>query len=173
MAPNLSKRQKQRLIQLQEKLAAKAYGVGAAGNKGPGGGGGLTGGGVTRARGNSIVANELLWTSTQKKAITNAATMPIPAATTNATSSSSQGNVQFDLAPRLKRNPTTQSQISDFSAPRTVMTNVAEELEKLREELDDLVASECVLCGELMIRSIDQAFIQALEERDEIDSWLL
>jgi len=45
-----------------------------------------------------------------------------------------------------------------------------EDVEKLREELDDIVASECALCGEVMVRTIDQPFI-GTEEHDEILSW--
>ncbi|KAG0029033.1 hypothetical protein BGZ81_004192 [Podila clonocystis] len=36
---------------------------------------------------------------------------------------------------------------------------VVPRLELLRDELDDLVASECLLCGELMIKTIDQPFL--------------
>jgi hypothetical protein len=36
-----------------------------------------------------------------------------------------------------------------------------ERLAKLRDVLDDIVASECVLCGEAMISTIDLPFISA------------
>jgi hypothetical protein len=45
-------------------------------------------------------------------------------------------------------------------------------IEKLREELDDIVASECVLCGDIMIKSIDQPFIGD-EELDVATSWAI
>ncbi|KAJ3040940.1 hypothetical protein HDV00_010151 [Rhizophlyctis rosea] len=45
-------------------------------------------------------------------------------------------------------------------------------VEKLKEELDDLVANECVLCGDLMIRSVDKPFVRP-DETDEIASWAL
>lgn len=45
-------------------------------------------------------------------------------------------------------------------------------IEQLREELDDIVASECVLCGDIMIKSIDQPFIGD-EEIDIASSWAI
>ncbi|GAB5585428.1 tethering complex subunit [Umbelopsis nana] len=42
--------------------------------------------------------------------------------------------------------------------------------EQLKEELDDIVASECVLCGDIMIKSIDQPFISE-DEVDVVMSW--
>lgn len=41
-----------------------------------------------------------------------------------------------------------------------------------REDLDDLIASECVYCGELMIRSVDRPFIDEAEYDAVIQSWL-
>lgn len=45
-------------------------------------------------------------------------------------------------------------------------------IEQLREELDDIIASECVLCGDIMIKSIDQPFIGD-EELDVATSWAI
>ncbi|KAF9428590.1 hypothetical protein BGZ94_001853 [Podila epigama] len=50
------------------------------------------------------------------------------------------------------------------------MAVVVPKLELLRDELDDLVASECLLCGELMIKTIDQPFL-ANDELDLELSW--
>lgn len=47
---------------------------------------------------------------------------------------------------------------------------VVPRLELLRDELDDLVASECLLCGELMIKTIDQPFLANDELELEL-SW--
>ncbi|KAG0232703.1 hypothetical protein BGW42_007957 [Actinomortierella wolfii] len=47
---------------------------------------------------------------------------------------------------------------------------VVPKLEKLREQLDDFVASECLLCGEMMIKTIDQPFVSPDERELEI-SW--
>lgn len=44
--------------------------------------------------------------------------------------------------------------------------------EQLKEELDDIVASECVLCGDIMIKSIDQPFIGD-DETDVVASWAI
>ncbi|KAG0260296.1 hypothetical protein BGZ95_004490 [Linnemannia exigua] len=50
------------------------------------------------------------------------------------------------------------------------MAVVIPKLELLRDELDDLVASECLLCGELMIKTIDQPFLADDELELEL-SW--
>ncbi|KAM3584072.1 tethering complex subunit [Umbelopsis sp. WA50703] len=42
--------------------------------------------------------------------------------------------------------------------------------EQLKEELDDIVAGECVLCGDIMIKTIDQPFIGE-DEVDVVMSW--
>ncbi|KAG0306462.1 hypothetical protein BGZ98_002342 [Dissophora globulifera] len=50
------------------------------------------------------------------------------------------------------------------------MAVVVPRLELLRDELDDLVASECLLCGEMMIKTIDKPFVSN-EELDLELSW--
>jgi hypothetical protein len=45
-------------------------------------------------------------------------------------------------------------------------------IDQLHEELDDIVASECILCGDIMIKSIDQPFIGD-EELDIATSWAI
>lgn len=42
----------------------------------------------------------------------------------------------------------------------------------LKEDLDELIASECPLCGDLMVKSIDRPFV-AEDELDAIRSWQL
>ena len=37
-------------------------------------------------------------------------------------------------------------------------------LTRLRDELDGIVAAECILCGEAMIRSVDRPFLKADED---------
>lgn len=44
--------------------------------------------------------------------------------------------------------------------------------EQLKADLDELVAAECVYCGELMIRSIDRPFIDPQRYEEEHLSWL-
>ncbi|XP_015753539.1 PREDICTED: vacuolar protein sorting-associated protein 18 homolog [Acropora digitifera] len=41
-----------------------------------------------------------------------------------------------------------------------------------QNELDDLIASECLYCGEIMIRTIDQPFILPEEYDSVLESWL-
>ncbi|CAG8582248.1 14325_t:CDS:10 [Acaulospora morrowiae] len=49
---------------------------------------------------------------------------------------------------------------------------VVPKLDQLKDELDDLVASECVLCGELMIKNIERPFINE-DENDLLASWAI
>lgn len=44
--------------------------------------------------------------------------------------------------------------------------------EQIKADIDDIVASECAYCGELMIRSIDKPFIDPQRYRDEMLSWV-
>ncbi|XP_061467392.1 vacuolar protein sorting-associated protein 18 homolog isoform X1 [Rhineura floridana] len=44
--------------------------------------------------------------------------------------------------------------------------------EQMKAEIDDIVAAECVYCGELMIRSIDKPFIDPQRYEEEMQSWL-
>ncbi|KAI9094312.1 Pep3/Vps18/deep orange family-domain-containing protein [Phlyctochytrium arcticum] len=44
--------------------------------------------------------------------------------------------------------------------------------EKIKEDLDELVASECPLCGDLMIKSIDKPFVGP-DENEVVQSWSL
>ena len=62
---------------------------------------------------------------------------------------------------------------SYFSSPRseTVSTGSQPSPESLKSEIEDIIASECIYCGELMIRSIDKPFISADEYEDAMKSW--
>ncbi|KAI1897288.1 hypothetical protein AGOR_G00081780 [Albula goreensis] len=44
--------------------------------------------------------------------------------------------------------------------------------EQIKSDIDDIIASECVYCGELMIRSIDRPFIDPQKYEEEKSSWL-
>ncbi|KAJ8269898.1 hypothetical protein GJAV_G00108020 [Gymnothorax javanicus] len=44
--------------------------------------------------------------------------------------------------------------------------------EQIKSDIDDIVAAECVYCGELMIRSIDKPFIDPQKFDAEKSSWL-
>ncbi|KAJ3341550.1 Vacuolar protein sorting-associated protein 18 like protein [Gonapodya sp. JEL0774] len=45
------------------------------------------------------------------------------------------------------------------------------ELAQLRDELDDIVAGECILCGDLMIRTVDRPFVDPEKETLAIEAW--
>lgn len=49
-------------------------------------------------------------------------------------------------------------------------TNIPKHLD-VKAELDDLVASECLYCGDFMIRSIEIPFIDELQEDESTNSW--
>ncbi|XP_017310953.1 vacuolar protein sorting-associated protein 18 homolog [Ictalurus punctatus] len=44
--------------------------------------------------------------------------------------------------------------------------------EQIKSDIDDIVASECAYCGELMIKSIDKPFIDPHSFEEEMSSWL-
>ncbi|KAK2864365.1 hypothetical protein Q7C36_003519 [Tachysurus vachellii] len=44
--------------------------------------------------------------------------------------------------------------------------------EQMKSDIDDIVASECAYCGELMIKSIDKPFIDPHRFEEEMSSWL-
>lgn len=44
--------------------------------------------------------------------------------------------------------------------------------EQIKVDIDDIVAAECVYCGELMIRTIDKPFIDPQKYEEEMQSWL-
>ncbi|KAK3096988.1 hypothetical protein FSP39_005437 [Pinctada imbricata] len=43
---------------------------------------------------------------------------------------------------------------------------------EIKAELDDLVASECIYCGDFMVRSIDKPFIDDEEQDSVMNSWI-
>ncbi|CAG8481720.1 2636_t:CDS:10 [Diversispora eburnea] len=49
---------------------------------------------------------------------------------------------------------------------------VVPKVDQLKDELDDLVASECILCGDMMIKTIEKPFINE-EESDLLSSWAI
>ena len=50
--------------------------------------------------------------------------------------------------------------------------NAGTSREQIKSDIDDIIASECVYCGELMIKSIDKPFIDPLKFEEEKSSWL-
>ncbi|PIK43476.1 putative vacuolar protein sorting-associated protein 18-like [Apostichopus japonicus] len=51
------------------------------------------------------------------------------------------------------------------------LTPNREEMERLQTQIDDVVAAECVYCGDVMIRSIDKPFIEQDELEARNKSW--
>ncbi|PIK61318.1 putative vacuolar protein sorting-associated protein 18-like [Apostichopus japonicus] len=51
------------------------------------------------------------------------------------------------------------------------LTPNREEMERLQTQIDDIVAAECVYCGDVMIRSIDKPFIEQDELEARNKSW--
>ncbi|ELU13053.1 hypothetical protein CAPTEDRAFT_223579 [Capitella teleta] len=43
--------------------------------------------------------------------------------------------------------------------------------QSLKEELDDLVATECIYCGDIMVRTIDRPFVEEDEYSQVMSSW--
>ena len=43
--------------------------------------------------------------------------------------------------------------------------------EKLKNELDDIIASDCIFCGEVMIQSVGESLVLDEEEIDK--SWVI
>eukprot|EP00057_Strongylocentrotus_purpuratus_P021026 XP_011675500.1 PREDICTED: vacuolar protein sorting-associated protein 18 homolog [Strongylocentrotus purpuratus] len=66
---------------------------------------------------------------------------------------------------------TLHGQRPQGSSTSTEGATKREEIDRLRNELDDIVAAECVYCGEIMIRSIDKPFIDHDEYEAVIKSW--
>ncbi|XP_033107072.1 vacuolar protein sorting-associated protein 18 homolog [Anneissia japonica] len=70
--------------------------------------------------------------------------------------------------------PTTSSSSNALSAGTSTPDVVTRRdlHDQLRNELDDIIAADCVNCGEIMIRSIDKPFIEADEYESAVSSWL-
>ena len=64
----------------------------------------------------------------------------------------------------------------EYKAARTMQLEdekmISERIENLRCELDDIVAHQCVLCGDIMINAIHVPFIGE-EEADIVASWVI
>jgi len=68
---------------------------------------------------------------------------------------------------RLRRLQDLQRRVKEFAAvhdtnnaPNGTMNGLSED-DQVREEFDRMVASECILCGDMMIKSIVKPFITA------------
>lgn len=88
-----------------------------------------------------------------------------------------------DLQEQLSRDIKLQNKLHQVQWGRAQETRLTDNqkdearrvktrIEKLKSDLDDLVANECVYCGQIMIDSIDQPFI-SLDENDMVLSWMV
>ncbi|KAK9767863.1 tethering complex subunit [Basidiobolus ranarum] len=78
-----------------------------------------------------------------------------------------QGRITHGLTVQRRTN-SSNSQVSFH--PEIESLKEFRKLEGQKEELDELVASECYLCGDIMIKSIDLPFIPS-SEQEELCSW--
>jgi len=51
-----------------------------------------------------------------------------------------------------------------------IVTVSVNQIDTLKDELDDYIASECIYCGDVMIKSIAEPFISP-EDQMDIASW--
>jgi hypothetical protein len=42
---------------------------------------------------------------------------------------------------------------------------------KIHSKIDEIIAYDCPLCGQLMIRNIDKVFFQPGKLQEELDKW--
>ncbi|RWS10458.1 vacuolar protein sorting-associated protein 18-like protein [Dinothrombium tinctorium] len=84
-----------------------------------------------------------------------------------------------ELAPNLKpqlrlRLEEIEKQLNQSSlkiATGSDIPSKALNKEKLQSEFDDIVASECIYCGEIMIKNIDLPFILPEETNEALEGW--
>lgn len=70
--------------------------------------------------------------------------------------------------PQARRVRTLQDQVS--REEKATKGEESKQLARLRDELDGIIAAECILCGEAMIRAVDRPFVQP---DDDLASWSL
>lgn len=85
-------------------------------------------------------------------------------------------------ASELQRRIAAHTDRSDASPTHTALaaattlavatTLPVQQEQSLKDELDDLVASECVYCGDIMIRMVDKPFVTDDEYESVVQSWL-
>ncbi|KAI9478077.1 MAG: Pep3/Vps18/deep orange family-domain-containing protein [Benjaminiella poitrasii] len=79
---------------------------------------------------------------------------------------------------QIKKLADIQEQLSrEFKLARTIQTVDEEKaitlrIEELRRQLDDIIAHQCVMCGDIMINSINRPFIGE-DEADVATSWAI
>ncbi|XP_065072321.1 vacuolar protein sorting-associated protein 18 homolog [Rhopilema esculentum] len=68
-------------------------------------------------------------------------------------------------------NLTLTSSASMSTVSGSITPGNASAKEQLKSELDDIVASECIYCGDVMIRSLDKPFIEESEYDSVVAEW--
>lgn len=96
---------------------------------------------------------------------TNATTAHQPMKTQSAVSMSSNAEIQSNADSLDSPSRPPQSVDGSESVEKS-------SLEKYQSDLDEIIASECIYCGEAMIRSVDRPFITD-EEVQEINTWAI
>uniref|UniRef100_A0AAV1VIA3 Uncharacterized protein n=1 Tax=Peronospora matthiolae TaxID=2874970 RepID=A0AAV1VIA3_9STRA len=51
--------------------------------------------------------------------------------------------------------------------------SIAQEREMVQQKLDEIIASECIFCGEVMIKSIHAPFITPEDDANEGSEWAI
>lgn len=72
---------------------------------------------------------------------------------------------------------TVSSQYSSPTSPTPAVDDTSKRasasLEKFRTEFDDIVGSDCALCGHYLVQSIDRPFVDDRRDAAQIESWLI
>jgi len=87
-------------------------------------------------------------------------------------------NVQRAKVKEIDQRIIQTSQLS-FEAPKKKVLfenspnaqNAPPSLEKLKDELDDVIAAECIYCGNIMIKIVGEPFLDPVLDSLEIRSW--
>lgn len=73
-------------------------------------------------------------------------------------------------AAKVSQNSTTASFLNDVASVVAGTLDVQQTVQEDLKELDELISSECPYCGNIMISSIDEPFV---EDKNEMESWLV
>ena len=68
--------------------------------------------------------------------------------------------------------PSKLDLVNISSAMSTVQGLMFNVMSQVQAELDDLIAAECLFCGDIMIRNIDKPFIEDTDFQRVINEWL-
>ncbi|KAJ1159619.1 hypothetical protein NDU88_000126 [Pleurodeles waltl] len=71
----------------------------------------------------------------------------------------------------LTSNPPVKSRHQPKEEDTISLGKGQQTCEQIKADIDDIVATECAYCGELMIRTIDKPFIDPQKYDEEMQSW--